>query len=275
MKRLVTFFLLSIMIATACSKKNTSQGRYACQESIKLLRSKVGPEFGKIIQAIAIPIDENTYGCALRFNRIAEELPGEVLGNSNEQASDELAIMLKDTENRSVLRVIRPPRYRTETVKLSLLLRDVHVGQAPELLVLEKAKQAYKSYQALRVFNFAKGVPIARKLFSERLLIKTPEGITLVPQWKFELFEDRQALIMQAGGEFRIYMWHDGLQKFKLDLAASQRKKMKGIPSRLRVKSQINSSPNINKPVNNTSNSQLSPTKKKQKKSVKDLLNDL
>jgi hypothetical protein len=282
--RLHHFYLQWILIScvivclVSCRKVEIPLATQACQKAQVLLKNKIGPEFGKLIQAIAIPIDKKTYGCALRFTRIAEELPGEVMGSYKDGIqSEELAMMLKDPQNRSILTIAMNPTYRTTNVVLSLKLKDVQIGAAPELLVFEKPRSITDRYQALRIFNFAKGVPIARELFSKQLILKTPEGLEVIPKWEIENFEEKQAIVMKGGGEYRVFMWHDGIQRFKLDLAASQRRKMKTIPSqnkKIILKDDPSFRSRDHQPADATIKTQSDDNTSK-KTSVKDLLNTL
>ena len=220
--------IISNIFLIGCGGAKPDYAAQACQQGQVLLKKRIGPEFGKLFKAQAIPIVKpKLYGCAFIFTRIDEEMPGEVLGQYGASStSQELVFVLPDIQGRLILQTSSPPLYRKTVVKLSFNSKEVYGGGEPELIVSEKATQASSRYRALRIFSFAEGVPVPKEIFSEQLLIKIPEGIEIIPQWSFEKFEEQDAIVMRGGGEFQVFMWSDGTQRYKIDLAASQRRKL-------------------------------------------------
>lgn len=261
------------LFGLGCGGAELDYSGATCHRARLDLMKRIGPEFGKLIQAQALPVSPpKLFGCALTFTRIDEELPGEVLGEyGGNTGSHELALAIPDLEGRLVLQLPNTPPHRKTTVSLEIQLREVYGGGIPELLIQERATKRSERYQAIRIFMFALGVPTPREIFSQQLLIKTPEGIEVTPQWKIERFEEHESIIFEGGGEDRIFMWHEGTQRFALDLAASQRKLLKGKPS------QQASEPSLRSPQspNPTNSSKESETGKSNKTTVNDLLKSL
>jgi hypothetical protein len=197
----------------------------ACLSAKKALKDRVGPELGKVSEALPIPLSQTSFGCGLIFTRIDEELPGEVSGVYGQSASQELAISLPNGQAGVNITLIPPPPYRAERVRLALELKELRGGGAQELIVTERATKSVSQYQGFRVFAFAEGVPSPREILSEPLRFKTVDGIPVTGRWGVERFEEEEVILIQGGGEYRVYQWHDSLQSFKLDLAASTRYK--------------------------------------------------
>ena len=263
-----------------CGGQKIDYGAKACEHTVEQLSRRVGPEFKAVHQALSIPVKIPTlYGCAVVFSRVQEELPGEVSGSYNGSlSSHELAIGLPDLERRLVLTMISSPPYRKTAVKLDARLQEFYGGGELELLILESAMRRTERYQAVSVYSFAEGVPSPRELFSSQLLIKTPEGITVIPRWGRETYEGRDIVLFQGGGEYKVFMWHEGTQRFKLDLAASQRRKLNPsrVPQKTRKTPSLKTSPKTDgnsSPL--PSNQQPSKNTRDDRTSVKDLLKTL
>ena len=118
---------------------------------------------------------------------------------------------------------MEPPAYRDVSVRLEAQLLELHGSATQELVIVEQPWKASETYGALQAFAFAEGVPTPKEVISEPLALRTPEGLSVVARWRLVPFEGEQILVLQGGGEVRLFKWHDGLQRFKLDLAASAR----------------------------------------------------
>jgi hypothetical protein len=223
----------SLSAMSACASRPDDDGGVSlCARSVALTKRRVGPEFGKAVHQLPIPLSEGSYGCAIVFTRVDEEMPGEVSGEYGaNRTSQELALALSDAQGQLAITLPPSPLYRESAVRLETSLMEVRGVGTPELVVKELSLQPSIRYQGLRLFAFAAGVPTPREIFSEEVVIKTPEGITVHPQWSVEPFEGDTALLFKGGGEFMVFLWHEGMQRFQHDLAASLRIKESGRPS--------------------------------------------
>ena len=218
--------LFSALSALSCAgTQHLELGQRACQQAERALKQRVGPELGRVITGLPLPLSELSYGCALSFTRIEEELPGEVSGVYGQASSHELAVYLLDSRGGGTITILPPPRYRGEGVRLELKLMELHGAAPSELVVTEVAARSISQYRALQVYVFAEGVPSPREIFSEPLRFKTKDGITVTGTWSVGTFEGDSSLVVTGGGDHRVFKWHEGLQSFKLDLAASARYK--------------------------------------------------
>lgn len=223
---------LSASLSACASKPSAEEGTAFCARAVALTKKRVGPEFGKATHQLPISLSERDYGCAIVFTRVDEEMPGEVSGEyGGNRTSQELAIALTDAQGQLAITLPPSPLYRESSVRLETSLMEIRGVGTPELVVKELSQQPSIRYQGLRVFAFATGVPTPREIFSEEVVIKTPEGITVHPQWSLEPFEGDKAIIFKGGGEFMVFLWHEGMQRFQHDLAASLRIKEVGRPS--------------------------------------------
>lgn len=223
--QLGVLYLLSAVLLSCSSAQLTPPGELACRRAQSSLKRRIGPELGKVTSLLAIPLSSTSFGCALIFTRIDEELPGEVSGVYGQSSSEELAVALPSSQGEDIITLIPQPSYREESVRLTLSLKELHSGAPPELIVSERATRSLSRYEALQVYAFAEGVPSPREILSESLRFKTTDGITVTASWSVERFEEKDVILIRGGGEYRVYQWHDSLQSFKLDLAASTRYK--------------------------------------------------
>jgi len=224
---------LPLAALSGCGSAPKGEGGAAlCARAVALVKRRVGPEFGKALQQLPLPLSPTEFGCAVTFTRVDEEMPGEVQGEyGGGGASHELALALSDAQGQLAVTLPPTPLYREAAVRLELSLLEVRGEGTMELVVKEASSQPSVRYQGLRIFAFAAGVPTPREIFSEEVLIKTPEGIKIQPQWSVEPFEGSKALIFKGGGEFMVFVWHEGMQRLQHDLAASLRIKERGVPS--------------------------------------------
>lgn len=220
-----TLCIISLQQASCSKMPLIAPSDLACRQAVNSLKKRVGPELGKVISQQPLPLSKQSFGCAVTFTRIDEELPGEVAGVYGQTSSHELAIALPSTQEKSHITLLPIPKYREESVQFNFELKELHGGVPQELVVTEQAIRSLSRYKGLQIFTFAEGVPSPREILSESLRFKTVDGITVTADWSFELFEEEEVIIIKGGGDYRIFKWHDALQSFKLDLAASTRYK--------------------------------------------------
>ena len=283
-KRIYLLVCISFLLLGSCSGGIDLQKRnQSCMQSQKLLRKRVGPEFGKLHFQAVLPLSNTHFGCAYVFTRVQEELPGEVLGDFRDaealESQKEIAFVLPDASQQPILTLLSPPPYRKHKVEFDLRSIEILGGNPPELVIHERQKNQSLGYQGLRIFKFAPFVPSPQTLFSEELTLKTKEGLKLIPKWRVQSFEGKIAVVLSAGGEYKTYMWNDQVQRFILDLAASQRLNKQPLKSSQKTKKvQKSSLPSATK--SRTSSSQPKPSSKSPKqesssKKLNEILNDL
>ena len=222
----LVFIVAMLAILSACgSQFDAQRAKLSCQKGLTLLRERVAPEFDKLVSATALPVaPPQKYGCALIFTRILEEMPGEIQGEYiSNSANHELAFLMPDYEGRQILTLTSPPSYREGPVILEAKLMEVFGGGSPELIIEEHSPHHLNRSKALRIFLYAEGVPIPKEIFSEPLMIKSGSGRKSTAKWGATVFEDTPAIVLTGGGKRRLHMWNDSLQKYRYDLAATQR----------------------------------------------------
>lgn len=226
--------LISMLLQYACSSSMQIElEELNCRKAIRMLKAATDPEFGKLVRSQAIPVESEKHsGCALVFTRVQEEMSGEVVGDGFGEVSQEIAIALTDSDQRMELQELPAIGMRKGVIKIEMELQEIWGNDdIKELVVTEKSTKAADQYQGLRIFSFAPGVPYAREILSTPLYIKTSEGLSLLGKWKVDQFEGQTVIVISAGKHEQLYSWHDGSQSFKLDLAATERKKISASPS--------------------------------------------
>ena len=69
-------------------------------------------------------------------------------------------------------------------------------------------------YRGLRLFE---GSPDGKgqEIFSNQLLMKTPEGLKIVPRWKIKSTKGHQLLILDGGGLSQTYRYNKTFRRFE------------------------------------------------------------
>jgi hypothetical protein len=230
----ICFFSICMVQWSCSSSMQVELEELNCRKAIRMLKAATDPEFGKLIRSQAIPIESEKHsGCALVFTRVQEEMSGEVIGDSLGEVSQEIAIGLTDSDQRMELQELPAIGMRKGVIKIEIELQEIWGNDdIKELVITERSSKAADQYQGLRIFSFVPGVPYAREILSTPLYIKTSEGISLLGKWKVDQFEGQTVIVITAGKHEQLYSWHDGSQSFKLDLAATERKKISATPSK-------------------------------------------
>jgi hypothetical protein len=233
--RFLTIMMISYCLMSCSSKSAVDLEEINCRKAIRMIREATDPEFGKLIKAQPITlIPERTSGCAMIFTRVQEESTGEVLGESTQENSQEFAVVLPDIDQRMELQELNS-LMKKGPIKIDMDVREIWGDEIPELVVTEKALKASDQYQGLRIFSFVPGVPYAKEILSTPLYIKNSEGIASLAQWSIEKFEEQTIVLLKASRMEQVFSWNDATQSFKLDLAATERKKLSS-PSSIKKK---------------------------------------
>ena len=247
---IVLFSLSSLLFITGCGGQlGISQASKVCRTGTSRLKKRIGPEFNKLISVTPLPISPpDKYGCVLVYTRVLEELPGEVTGSFiSSSQPHELAFVIPDYEGRLVVTEPPLPKHRRGFVEMMVKLAEVHGGGAPEILVEEREIGSHDQIHALRIFLYADGVPSPKEIFSERMSMKSEAGIERPATWFLGEFEELPAIFLKGSGlkHERVHMWHESLQTYRFDLAATQRRKVSenaSQPNLLRKKATAKSS---------------------------------
>ncbi len=108
--------------------------------------------------------------------------------------------------------------------------RDITANGQQELVVVENTGFGADSYKGLRVFDYGRGDGVPHEVFGERLVITTPEGLTLIPAWKTGSVGDRRAILMDGAGTIRVYTWDGATRRFTFDEAETAKRAPKPEP---------------------------------------------
>ncbi len=231
------------------SQSSKLQSGKVCQESVSVLKQRIGPEFDKLISVTPLPIPSaSQYGCVLTFTKILEELPGEVVGQYISSAQPhELAFLIPDSEGRLVLSQPPIPSHRQDQVTMQVKLAEVHDGGHPEVMVEERDLGSRTQVYGLRIFLYAEGVPVPKEIFSERMSIKNSSGVERVAELLIGSYDDFPALFLKSSfsKKERIYMWHESLQKYRFDLSATQRRALSRSASKKSLRPRKASPPRV------------------------------
>ena len=202
---------------TACGSNYIVQAQLKCASGVKLLKRRVGPEFKKLISTTALPVTlPKKYGCLYVFNRVLEEMPGEVIGAyGGGEVSDELAFLLYDSEGRSIITIPTTPRYRTTPVSTKIRLMDISKGSTPEVVVEERGQSNRDASKALRIFIYADGAPNPREVLSVMLASDLKVSAYVKTSWNVKQVNDTPVISIKGGGKEKSYLWDSSLQSYR------------------------------------------------------------
>ncbi len=215
----------SVALATAaCGAKGPAApaGPAPCATAATQLKARLGPELAGVDTRLTLPLGPTSRGgCALVYRTLAEESPDELEDADIGGPEQHLAISLPDTRDQQVLTLQSAAEAAPGPVAIKISLKDVTGNGRPELVAVEDAGTVGDAYRGLRVFTYAAGASAAREVFSERLVIKTPEGLELIPEWRAGSVEAKRAILLDGAGTFRIFTWAPSTQTFAFDEAAT------------------------------------------------------
>lgn len=188
------------------------RGPDPCEGGKAHLTQRLGPELSRFVTTAALPA---AHGCALVYLKVAEEMPEEMPdGEDLDIATDhELAFAFTKGNGVTVDPVARSTMAPGPVV-LKLSSRDITGDNVPDLVVEEQqGEYGMTKYRGLRIFDWSRGT--GRELFAERLEVTTPEGLTIVPEWKVgTVGSGERAIIFDGAGTQKLFVWKAAQNRF-------------------------------------------------------------
>ena len=213
--------LLAAVILAACGgKKDVYTGPDPCRAGKTALAEKLGPELSDI--PLARPLGRPNM-CALVYLRVAEESPEELPDDeAMDAATDHLLAVASVSKTGSIeLQTLGRSAAAPGPVSIKLKHKNLYGSALPELIVEERArsKDHALGFRGLRVFEMAD--QSVREVLSRRLLIKTPEGLIVVPLWGATDGPQGPRIVFDAAGTKQIFSYNNALKRFALDRDAT------------------------------------------------------
>ena len=234
---LITIGALSVMGCSGAVDEAKIVGPDTCAEGNAYLVKKVGPELDAVLLKQPLPAGpQEIPGCALVYTQVSEEMPGEVVDESSGPniVDQYLAFSMPNKKGHSTVTIIDPAPTTPGQVLLSISKRDVTGNRRLEVIVQEDSPAistigggTSQQYRGLRIFSITPGQDKLREIFSERLQVKTTEGLDLIPEWRTGTLENARAIFFEAAGTWRIFRWNEQAQTFKFDPVATAAKNPK------------------------------------------------
>ncbi|MCA9544104.1 MAG: hypothetical protein KC613_06925 [Myxococcales bacterium] len=211
-------------LTAACGAKGPElpAGPDPCEVAATKLKTRLGPELATVDTRLNLPLGpQSRGGCALVYTPRPEEDPEEVGETEGGGPDQQVAISLPDAQGHQVLTLQPAANAAPGPVSVKLGLKDVTGNGRPELISTEEAGLVGDAYRGLRVFTYAAGASAARVVFDERLSVTTPEGLTIIPDWRAGMEGTKRAILLDGAGSFKVFTWDPGTQRFVLDQAAT------------------------------------------------------
>ncbi len=232
MSRALCTLLAASVVACGPSAPVKPQGPDPCTTGEALLKGRVGPELGLVVNktALALPAP-SADGCAIVYTLVGEEMAGEVAQDVAPDAAGDhqLAIALPGAGGQS-LNLLQPSKTAPAEATLLLKLQDVTSSGQVELVVQADKGFGSDGYRGLRIYDYARGDGVPHAIFDEHLSITTPEGLTLIPEWKTGAVAGKRALFFDGAGTLRVFTWDATARRFVFDEAETAKRAPKPKP---------------------------------------------
>jgi hypothetical protein len=216
-------------LSTACGSAPAEKpvGPDPCLVAVEQLKTRLGPELAGVTHKRPLPLPKpSPRGCAVVYTQVSEEMPGEIGGEDTMggDADQQLAMALPDAQGRYSLSLLPSPEHAPGPVTLEIQLKDVTGDGRPELVSQEDTGPTGDAHRGLRIFTYAAGTNTARAVFDEKLVVKTAEGLELIPEWRAGKIDDQPAIVLDGAGTYRIFTWSQREQRFTFDEAATKKR---------------------------------------------------
>jgi len=222
--------VLSLTTLAACgAKKNVYTGPDPCKGGKAALADKLGPELSEVSRAVPLGRPDM---CALVYIRIAEESAEELPEDEAlESSTDHLLAVASVSRGGAIeLQTLGRSTAAPGPVRIELKRKDLYGSKAPEFIVEERAasKDHALGFRGIRIFETSERS--VREVLSKRLLIKTAEGLVVVPLWGATNGPEGPRIVFDAAGTKEIYSYNKALKRFALDRGATTNANPKPTP---------------------------------------------
>lgn len=201
-------------LLTACGgapETERPKGPDPCVAGKAHLEQRLGPELSRFVTTAPLP---PARGCALVYLRVAEEMPEEMPdGDDLKMDTDhELAFAFVKGSGVNVDQIPRSAMAPGPVV-MKLANKDITGDGVPDLVVEEKQGEfGMTKYRGLRIFDWSRGT--GREVFSEKLEVTTPEGLTIVPTWTVGTADGKRAIKFDGAGTSKVFAWEKSQGRF-------------------------------------------------------------
>ena len=213
-------FLVVVGIAGCGPAPKLYTGPDPCKMGKAALGERLGPELSSVAQQAQLGRPEM---CALVYLRVAEESPEELPSDETVETSTDhlLAVATVSKDGVVALQTLGRSAAAPGPVRINLKQKNLYGTSLRELIVEERAptQDHALGFRGLRLFDFTEGA--AREVLARRLLIKTPEGLTVVPLWGAATGPEGPRIVFDAAGTKEIFTYNKALKRYVLDKAAT------------------------------------------------------
>jgi len=212
--------LTSVSLVACGAKTSVYTGPDPCRGGNAALSDKLGPELSDV--ALTAPLGRPDM-CALVYLRVAEESAEELPDDESvESATDHLLAVASVSKAGTIeLQTLGRSSAAPGPVNIKLKMKNLYGSAGAEFIVEERAKSKDHAlgFRGLRIFEVADRS--VREVLSRRLLIKTAEGLTVVPLWGATNGPEGPRIVFDAAGTKEIYSYNKALKRFALDRSAT------------------------------------------------------
>ncbi len=230
--RLIALGCLSVQLGCGSSQEKPTRGQTPaslCDAAERRLSARLGPELSRVEskRELTRPGEGDkppkAWACVFVYQPVPEEMAEEGLPPEDLAASGidhQLAVGLENAKGQVEIHLVEPSIESPGPVSVELEMQDVAGDNRPEVVVTEASVGA-DPWRGVRFLSLDNVDASPRDLLSTSLKIKTTEGLELFGSWKATREGERPGIVVEAGGNYRIFAWDEGAKRFMLDQAAT------------------------------------------------------
>jgi hypothetical protein len=223
---------LALQLGCGSSQEKPTRPQAAealCDAAERRLSARLGPELSRVEskRELTRPGEADkppqAWACVLVYQPVPEEMAEEGLPPEDLAASGidhQLAVGLANAKGQVEVHLVEPSTESPGAVSVELEMQDVAGDSRPEVVVTEASVGA-EPWRGIRLLSLDNVDAGPRDLLSTSLKLKTTEGLELFGSWKATREGGRPGVVLEAGGNYRIYAWEEGAKRFMLDQAAT------------------------------------------------------
>ena len=178
-----------IIASLGCVKAPLKPNQQLCLIAQSNVQQRLGPEFRRVLNAQLLYDDQKgTYGCAIAYQRVDEELAEEFGDDFDGLANESHLVAFISRLDGKPARFLEVRRTRTAPGPVTVSFQTIEVtgDDYVDLVVVERGKRANTlvDYQGLKIVN---GDPsLTSEIFESSLLTRTPEQSEVLTEWSVE-----------------------------------------------------------------------------------------
>lgn len=214
-----------MILLCSCAKAPIMPNTSLCLMAESNVRQRLGPEFRRVLKTKLLHGDRvGTYGCAIVYEMIDEELSEEFENQASEVQPESHVVAFLSRAPGASARFLDVKRTRFSTGPVSVKLEAVEVtgDEFLDLVIVERAKRAntFVDYQGLKIIN---GDPnLTSEILETALVESTSGGSDIIFEWMVDDSGPTPKLWLRGGDQAISYSYSEQTRRLIRDQQMQQ-----------------------------------------------------